>query len=344
MMKKKMIRHLPAIAIMTLLTLSCTEEIKFTGEKIDPKIVIYSLLQPDSVITVSVAKSHAVFEERYVPKQITDAVVKLYRDGEFIEMLTYVAPEPQPEYYTATPYSKYISQGVKPVFGSTYRIEVEMAGMKKASGEATLPDMVPVIGLDTIENQQVDGYLLKEAKVRFSDPGGNNNFYRMAVRSTEGLYYGNKTVPWSPEVPVTVFESDRSYASDNDPVITPRKEDQDLFDMQVQNTYHIFSDELISGKEYALTLEMNNRLPDTDYYEFSVLDFELQSITEDLYMYLLTTSAHMQTNDAYITEPVLVYTNIENGLGVVGALSSSTITLKIGEYPVEGVTYEYSRY
>ena len=341
---KKILRYLTALVILTLLTISCTEEIKFTGEKIDPKIVIYSLLQSDSVITVSVAKSHAVFEERYVPKQITDAVVKLYRDGEFVETLTYLAPEPQPEYYPATPYSKYVTQGVKPVYGSTYRIEVEMAGMKKASGEAKLPDIIPVIGLDTIEVRQADGNILREAKVRFSDPGGKTDFYRIVVRSTEGLYYGSKMVPWSPEVPVTVFESDRSYASDNDPVITPRKEEQDLFDMQINNTYHIFSDELISGREYALTLEMNNRLPDTDYYEFSVFNFELQSITEDLYMYLLTTSAHMQTNDAYITEPVLVYTNIENGLGVVGALSSSAVTLKIGEYPVEGVTYEVVRY
>ena len=344
MLMKRIIRYLPALAILTLLTVACTEEIKFTGEKIDPKIVIYSLLQPENVITVSVAKSHAVFEERYVPKQITDAVVKLYRDGEFIETLTYVAPEPQSDYYQAMPYSEYVSQEVKPVYGSTYRIEVEMAGMKKASGETRLPDIIPVIGLDTTEDMQAEGYLLMEAKVRFSDPGGENNFYRIAARSSEGVYYGDKSVPWSPEIPVTIYESDISYASDNDPVITPRKEEQDLFDMQVQNTYHIFSDDLIAGKEYALTLEINLRRPDTDYYEFSLFNFELQSITEDLYMYLRTSSAHMQTNDAFITEPVLVYTNIENGLGVVGAMSSSTVTLRIGEYPVEGVTYEYSKY
>ena len=343
-MRGKIIRYLPTLAILTFFGVSCTEEISFTGEKIDPKIVIYSLLQPDSVITVSVAKSHAVFEERYVPKQITDAVVKLYRDGELIETLTWVEPEPQPEYYPVTPYSKYVSQGVKPVYGSTYRIEVEIAGMKKASGEVMLPDIVPVVSLDTVEEMQPGGIILKEVKVRFRDPGGINNFYRIAARTTEGIYYGDKTAPWSPEVPVTIFGSDRSYASDNDPVVNPRKEEQDLLGMEIQNTYHLFSDELISGKDYALTLEMNNRLPDTDYYEFSVFNFELQSITEDLYMYLRTSSAHMQTNDAFITEPVLVYTNIENGLGVVGALSSSRVTLKIGEYPVEGVTYEHSLY
>jgi len=335
---------MPELAILTLLSVACTEEIKFTGEKIDPKIVIYSLLQPDSVIKVSVAKSHAVFEEKYVPKQITDAMVKLYRDGELIETLTYVAPEPQPEYYSALPYSKYVSQGVKPVYGSTYRIEVEMAGMKKASGEVRLPDIIPVIGLDTIENLPSGGNIIMEAKVRFSDPGGKNNFYRISARCAEGMYYGDKSVPWSPETPVSVYVNDCSYASDNDPVITPRKEEQDLFDMQIQNTYHIFNDDLIAGKEYALTLELNHRWPDTDYYEFSLFDFELQSITEDLYMYLRTSSAHMQTNDAFITEPVLVSTNIENGLGVVGAMSSSTVTLIIGEYPVEGVTYEVIRY
>jgi hypothetical protein len=344
MMMNKIIRYLPALAIMTLISVSCEEEIRFRGEKIDPKIVIYSLLQPDSMITVSVAKSHAVFEERYVPKQITDAVVKLYRDDEFVETLTYVVPEPQPEYYSAVPYSKYVSQGVKPIYGSTYRIEVEMAGMKKASGMARLPDIVPVNGLDTIEDQQADGNILMEAKVRFSDPGGKNNFYRIAARSAEGMYYGDKSVPWSPGTPVSIYENDCSYASSNDPVISPQKEEQDLFDMQIYNTYHIFSDELIAGKEYALTLELSHRWPDTDYYEFSLFNFELQSITEDLYMYLRTSSAHMQTNDAYIIEPVLVFTNIENGLGVVGAMSSSTVTLKVGEYPVDGVTYEVIRY
>ncbi len=343
-MMKRILLYLPVPAILTLLTFACTEEIKFTGEKIDPKIVIYSLLQPDSVITVSVAKSHAVFEEKYVPKQITDAVVKLYRDGELVETLTYVAPEPQPGYYQAMPYSEYVSQGVKPVFGSTYRIEVEMAGMKKASGEARLPDIIPVIGLDTIEEKLDQGFIRMEAKVRFSDPGGKNNFYRIAARSSEGMYYGDKTVPWSPEIPVTIYESDFSYASGNDPVISPQKEEQDLFGMQIENTFHIFNDDLIEGKEYALTLEINHRQPDTDYYEFSIYNFELQSITEDLYMYLRTSSAHMQTNDVSITEPVMVSTNIENGLGVVGAMASSTVTLKIGEYPVDGVTYEVNRW
>lgn len=341
---KRILRYLPALAILTLLTVACTEEIKFTGEKIDPKIVIYSLLQPDSVITVSVAKSHAVFEERYVPKQITDAVVKLYRDGELIETLTYIPPGPQPDYYPVVPYSKYVSAGIKPVFGSTYRIEVEITGMKTASGEASLPERVAVTGLDTTEDRQIEGNIIITARVRFNDPGGENNFYKIAASRMDGAYYGSKDEPWSADLPVGVYVEDCSYASDNDPIISPRQEEEDLFGIYVQNSYHIFGDELIAGKEYVLSLELNYRSPDTDYYEFSHFNFELQSITEDLYMYLRSYSAQSQTNDVFITEPVLVYTNIENGLGVLGAMSSSTVTLKIGEYPVDGVTYVVIRY
>jgi hypothetical protein len=343
MKMKRIIRYMPALIIVMLLLVSCTEVIEFKGEKMDPKIVIYSLLQPDSVITVSVTKSHPVFEEKYVPQQITDAVVKLYRDGEFIGTLIYVAPVPQPEYYPAVPFSKYVSQGVKPVSGSTYRIEVEMAGLKTASGEAKLPDLVPILGIDTAEDLQAEENILLKVKVRFSDPAGKNNFYRITARRADGSYYGNKGEPWSLDFPVMVYEEDCSYASGNDPVINPQQE-EDLFGMYLQNSYYIFGDELIAGKQYDLALELNHRWPDTDYYEFSQFNFELQSITEDLYLYLRSSSAHSQTNESFITEPVLVYTNIENGLGVVGAMSSSAVTLKIGEYPVEGVTYEFNRW
>ncbi len=342
---KSIMRYIPVLVSLMLLAVSCETVIEFRGEKIDPKIVIYSLLQPDSVITVSIAESHAVFEEKYEPQQITDAVVKLYCDGELVETLTYVAPAPQPGGYTPPDYSKYASQGIKPVHGSVYRIEVEMAGLKTAFGEASLPDLVSIIGIDTTEDKETEGNIMLLTRVRFSDPAERNNFYRMTAWRLDGSYNGNKEEPWSPEIPVTIYESDCSYASGNDPVINPQQqEEEDLFGISVQNSYHIFGDELIAGKTYDLTLEMNHRWPDTDYYEFSQFNFELQSITEDLYLYLRSTAAHIQTGDNYITEPVLVYTNIENGLGVVGAMSPSKATLRIGEYPVAGVTYEVSRW
>ncbi|MBE0679943.1 MAG: DUF4249 family protein, partial [Bacteroidales bacterium] len=100
---KKLIIYVMAVVVVLLSSISCESVIEFNGSEAEPRTVIYAIVQTDRLITVSVAESHAVFEERYEPEQITDAVVRLYRDGEFMETLTYVPAEPVPDYYPANP-------------------------------------------------------------------------------------------------------------------------------------------------------------------------------------------------------------------------------------------------
>jgi len=340
---KKLIIYVASVVVMLISSISCESVIEFKGSEAEPKTVIYTILQPDSLITVSVAESHAVFEERYEPGQITDAVVRLYRDGEFMETLTYVPAEPVPDYYPANPYSKYVSQVTRPVHGSTYRIEAELTGMGKASGEARLPDPVTITGIDTstVLNEWGERQII--VKLRFRDPAGTENLYRLSARAINGIYTGDKEEPISPLMPVVVTETDISYGAYSEPLISPKQED-DIFGMYLQNTYNLFTDELISGKDYSLTLQYGYRYPDIEYYEFDHACFSLHSISRDLYLYLQSYSAHIQTRDNFLAEPVLVYTNVTGGLGVVGAMSTSADSVKIGEYPVDGVVYEYRFY
>ncbi|HUW93723.1 MAG TPA: DUF4249 domain-containing protein [Bacteroidales bacterium] len=338
---KRVVIYFSVVAILILLASSCEEIIEFKGEKIEPKLVLYSMLNPDSVITASVSKSHAVFDIKYEPQQITDAVVRLYRDGEFVETLTYTAPPPSCEYCPPVSQSKYVSQGTKPVPGSTYRIEAEVPGLKSVSGETSLPDMVPVLSIDTVTEKEGEYNTYLVTKVKFADPGVTENYYMLSVTRLEGYYNGDPSVPFYPEASVSVYKSDESYAAREDPLISPSQE-EDLFGMYIENTYNVFSDELISGKEYDILLKMYiHKQPDTDHFEFSHFRIELHSISRELYLYLRSYSAHLQTRDAFFAEPVLVYSNIENGLGVVGARVPSVATIEIGSYPVEGVTYDF---
>ena len=342
---RRVIIYITAVIIIAFTASSCESVITFKGAEADPKIVIYSLLHPDSVITVSVAVSHAVFEERYEPEQITDAVVRLFRDGELLETLAYAPPVPSHEYYPASPYSTYLSEVNRPEYGSTYRIEVEVPGLKTASGEATLPEPVAIISIDTSSvimewMEWIERRLT--VKIKFRDPAGEEDFYRASGTCLYGFYNGNKEEPYSPLMPVVVSEMDISYAFYSEPLIAP-KQDEDIFGMYLQNSYNLFTDELISGKEYDLTMEIHFNLPDTGYYEFAHSFFRLHTISRDMYLYLQSYSAHTQTRDNFLVEPVLVYTNISNGLGVLGAMSTSVDSLKIGEYPIEGVIYEYQR-
>ncbi len=342
-MAERKYTFIPALILLLFSAVSCETTIEFKGTEAEPKIVIYSLLEADSMVAVSVSISHAVFDERYKPKQIANAVVRLYRDGDLLEILNYIPEVPLPDYSPAHPFAKYASQVNTPQYGSTYRIEVEVPGYRMASGEASLPEPVAIMSVDTshavivmpdwIENRLI-------VKARFRDPPGQENFYRVTASALVGIYYGNKEEPYLPLMPIIVSEADLSYAFRNEPLIAP-KQDEDIFGMYLQNTYNLFTDELISGKEYRLTWESSFQLPDTAYYEFAHTSFRLHTMTRDLFLYLQSLSAQKQTGDNFLAEPVLVFTNISNGLGIVGAISTSTATLRVGKYPVEGVEYEY---
>ncbi|MDF1560526.1 MAG: DUF4249 domain-containing protein [Bacteroidales bacterium] len=341
---KKLIIYLPIIVLMLVTAGACESEIKFKGSEVEPMIVIYSLLNPDSLVTVTIAESHAVFESRYEPRQITNASVRLYRDGELIETLTYVPVTTLPDYYPADRFSRYVSLSHKPVHGSTYRIEVDVDGLESAWGETRLPEPVPVISVDTgsVIIEEYSGEV--KIKVKFRDPADTDNYYRLTAKALTGTYLGNLNEPYDPSFPVTVYNSDIGYGALSEPLIAPQQED-DLFGMYLQNDFYLFMDELIDGKEYSLTLAYSYPGPlAIDHYEFIHAYFSLHTITKDVYLYLLSYSAQRQTIDNFLAEPVPVYTNITGGLGVVGAVSVSTDTLKTGEYPVEGVYYDYQAY
>ena len=53
----------------------------------------------------------------------------------------------------------------------------------------------------------------------------------------------------------------------------------------------------------------------------------------------MSLSLHHQTEGDFFAEPVFVYSNVENGLGMVGAQTNAQIIIQQGDYPVEGVNY-----
>lgn len=343
-MKKR--RYIITLFALLILMTACDEIIEFKGIESEPKIVIYSMFESNRDITLTLARSYAVFDQPLTPTQITNAVVKLYTDGEYTATLSYV-PETTPVYdYGPPPIATYIAAGVKPEQGRLYRIEAEVPGLPSVWAEVSLPEPVPIIRIDTTMEvsfyqdswTSYNHYRIK-AKVRFSDPADRDNYYRITANSIRGRYNGPKDIPYDQEEPVSIHYDYIGYAAHNDPIINPQRE-EDLFGEQTENRYALFSDELISGRDYDLKLDLYFAGLDTTYYEFVHFDVELQSVSKDLYLYLISSTAHERSKDNPLAEPVIVYSNVNNGLGVVGAVSSSRAKIKYGQYPVDGVKYE----
>jgi len=334
---------LTVIVLAVMIHAGCETVIDYRGPETEPRAVIYALLEPDMFISVTVSESHSVFQIPWKPRQIRDATVRVRRDGKLLETLAYQGSDPADENAPVSPYSKYTSETNKPEYGHVYRIEVMIPGYPAAYGETELPAPVAVELADTTYSDIGYGNRRLTVKLRFRDPADGKNYYRLTAPSTRGNYYGDHGQPYDPEQKVYVRINDLSYGALGDPIISPTKED-DLLDIYPQNEYYIFTDDLIPGKEYTLNLEYNGFHFSTEHYEFLRAFFRLNSITRDLYLYLQSYSAYNRTADNPFAEPVPVYSNITNGLGIVGALSFSQDSLIIGEYPVEGVQYEMQLY
>jgi hypothetical protein len=115
----------------------------------------------------------------------------------------------------------------------------------------------------------------------------------------------------------------------------------DFFGIEGQsNGYDIFTDVLFNGSTYNLTFTDRNLkevkfLP--QYVEFEhrysfpdrvVYHIEVQQLTYEYFMYLKTRNAYNNNDDNPFMEPIQIFSNIENGTGILG---SAAITKRVVE-------------
>ncbi|MDD2612568.1 MAG: DUF4249 family protein [Bacteroidales bacterium] len=99
---------------------------------------------------------------------------------------------------------------------------------------------------------------------------------------------------------------------------------------------NLFSDHFVNGKDilfdfsYCDTLEsvtyFNSEITDTGNGEEKALTveyiIEIGEISKDLYQYVISGNKMLNSKDTPFSEPVLIHTNIENGIGILGAYNT----------------------
>lgn len=197
---------------------------------------------------------------------------------------------------------------------------------------AVLPSMPEVISIDTSSFQRIEqGYLKNYLlfKVKIKDKSINNDFYRLTINDKYTTYWNENII------------SSNSYYTD-DPVLkdgyTGSISNINInWPASIYNYYSIFRDVRFSDKEYTLTFYIDSFAlydkateedENTKYIAKRHLTIGLQSISEDLYKYYSSLQRNRQVSSDKVTEPVIVHTNINGGLGILGTCNE----IKIFEY------------
>jgi hypothetical protein len=84
----------------------------------------------------------------------------------------------------------------------------------------------------------------------------------------------------------------------------------------------------VNGDEIQLELVTSRALDDAAEL-IKILEFEVNTLSEELYLYHINLSRQISGSRADFSAPVKGYTNVENGFGVFGSYSTLRSTLEL---------------
>ena len=329
------IRHIYMVFLMVaILTAGCEKTIKFRGEIMNPMLVVSSFVTPDSAIKAVLTESRFFLDEGsggyggYEYNKVTNADFSLYVNNTFKEKLTHTGAGIYRAAYRPKP-------------GEEIRIEAVASGFESVKATTVIPPQPVILSVDTssvTEKQYYIGYTgeyngsnrqdtLSEYtyknirfRVKLRDDGNKKNYYRLVVRKR--TYYEN--------------EVNESYLFDFEDIVFGNQQTNDigsLFEFSDNNYFFdTFTDDLFNGKEYDLKFSNSIRISQKDYKGYdsqfrkemrSTYYIYLQEISHDYYMYARSSAAAGNQSGNPFTEPVQIYTNIANGIGIFGSYASS---------------------
>ena len=300
-------RGIPYVIVMMMLALvSCTKDIDFIDNQSESKLVINGLQKVGEPAHLCIERSLSIMDTTK-DCRVEGVQVDLYVNGAFKESLQvrdslkydtvyyYGTWEPKVMMTYAFNYAEgsyLLSEG------DQLRFEVRSSGLGTATAELVMPLAPQGVEFDTLRTE-VNEYGGKTVyfSLRLQDPKGIN-FYN--VRPLDGLNGCSSSDPVFAEV--TDFNID------------------DLFDeseLYLYGEYNLFPDTYFDGRQYDIILK--TFFFDDDFYEpFTV---EVSGVTESLYRYKKSYELYLDNDPEGIlgmfTEPVQVYTNVQNGIGVV---------------------------
>lgn len=284
---------IPFLALITVFH-SCDVVVDLDIEDHTPVLVLNSLLSPDSIAAVSLSHSLGAFEQGSI-SEVKDATVRLYENDSYLTDAIYVEDDFSLGYYQF--------EGVYPTSGKNYKIEALHNEYESVFSSTTIPELVPInsLTIDSVIEYQDEFIIDYTASVTFSfeDHPQQENYYMLEL-IYEDEYYS---------YPRYFFSNEASFGSS----------------MGVDSEYAfagdvaIFSDNLFNGETKSIEFGYWSyiHMYEGEEVEQSLVKLKFSSISKDYYLYKKSRLASRDSDEFFGGEPIQVYTNIQNGLGVL---------------------------
>lgn len=296
-----------ALSFLALTLTSCVKILNDDLASKPSKLVLNAAISPDSALTVNLSHTFNIFEDesnKNLPF-VDSAQIGLFENGNYLFDLENLG------------YGYYIKKDFYPVIGEEYSFKASHKNFEKIESKTAIPQKVAIVSFDTLSIEIEDEYTGHETqyigKLKYNDPAGISNQYQLSCRIWYKDQHGDEVwydqAIWVPESETMLF--DNAYGS------------------------LLWSDKYSDGKEVELRFVFHysyyykqRKLQENDYVRFT---FFFQSINHDYYTYLKSLNLYYETGGSEnpFSEPVVIFSNIENGYGIFGAYSADTVSTRI---------------
>ena len=306
------------IILTTLFLASCYQEIdldKYRNEEGEKVLTLNSIINPDSVISAYATRTYFYPDGHRKPSYVDSLNIELWINDKFIQIMTFndsiyessVYPKIGDKVHLRT---KFMNQEISATDIIPKQVEIE-------SIEATLEGPVHIFW----ENDMVYTYY-----ITFTDDPNEENYYFLRFiepyfsRPIDGLNFDGEYV----------FQQLKQQIND----IMPG------YELHPYNGLP-FSDTGINGNTHTLVVKEIDqegaiRYGKKPYPNEKLLKIQLFSISKDYYNYLFDILRYNVDSgisggliDIGVTEPIKLFSNIEGGVGIMGAYNLDEETTDI---------------
>lgn len=284
-------------SFLLICLISCTKEIEFDGDLGESFIVVNGIIENDSLIRISLSKSKsAIGEQNTGASEITSSASLLLRDITTGETFTSTQVNSKGEY----------EFGTTAKIGHSYSISITHPDYPVAISSTSIPQEIQIADWDT-SSVLIDSYMKENTlNLSWQDPDGEN-LYILKVFVVDTILNTEESVY------IHSNESSDVFGSEGGSALT-------------------FNDDLFNNTVKHLSVTFNA----SQYYNEITGENEgeksyrlaLYNVSKEVYNYIISTNKAMENGMSPFSEPVKVYTNITNGLGIFGGMSSSSVFIE----------------
>jgi hypothetical protein len=300
---------------LSIFCYGCVDELNvIPGEK-DPQIVANCLFADAEPFKVYISTSFSPYHD-VKSEIITDAVVEIFENDRSMGFLTYEKLYGNIIFDTTMIAidSCFTNSTIIPKTQNNYRIEIEVPGYKKITASSRIPSSIatqPIVSYITWEDRSGYPYSFTTYQLGFKDPP-ESNYYHISSK----IYDPSPGHSHQFYIPVP-FGS-------NDPVI----EESNIKD-NVNTLMYSFSDWRFNGSDYIFEFMIGN----VSFYDTLDIFISLNNVSREFEYYIKSIMASEISKDNFLADPLPIYTNIDNGLGIFAGYSQNVQKITLTKPP-----------